>query len=135
LNKALALFLVELVATSALAGDIDKRQVLTLTDPQRGHVREEMRALLAGTQQILAALSRDDMAAVAQFARPLGMGMAHKTEDPLTGALPKEFRQLGMSLHQDFDQIAMDAESIKDPKHTLRPLSDFMSKCVALLTS
>jgi hypothetical protein len=120
LNKALALFLVGLVATSALAEDVGKRQALTITDPQRGYVLEEMRALLAGTQQILTALSKDNMAAVAQFAHPPGMGMAHKAEDHFKGALSKEFMQLGRSVHQDFDQIATEAESIKDPKRTLR---------------
>ncbi len=113
-----------------MAEDFDKRQTLMITEPQRGHVLEEMRSLLSGTQNILAALSKDDMEAVARYARPLGMGMAHKAEDHLKGALPKEFMQLGMSVHQDFDQIATDAESIRDPKHTLRQLSESMKKCV-----
>ena len=88
-----------------------------------------MRALLSGTLAILAALSKDDMEAVAQYARTLGMGMADKAEDHLKGALPKGFMQLGMSVHQDFDQIATDAESLKDPKHTLWQLSESMNKC------
>ena len=57
LNKTLVLILGGLVAISALAGDVDKRQVLTITDPRHGHVLEEMRAFLAGIQQIRAALS------------------------------------------------------------------------------
>ena len=118
-----------LVATSALAGDLDNRQILTITETQRGHVLEEMRALLSGTQNILAALSKDNMTEVAQYARHLGMGMADNAEDHLKGALPKEFMQLGMSVHQDFDQIATDAESLKDPKHTLWQLSESMNKC------
>lgn len=130
MNKALILFF-GLVATSALAEDLDNRQVLKITENQRGHVLEEMGALLSGTQAILAALSKDDMATVAQYARQLGMGMADKAEDHLKGALPKVFMQLGMSVHQDFDEIASDAESLKDPKHTLRQLSESMSKCVA----
>ena len=71
------------------------------------------------------------MAEVAQYARHLGMGMADKAEDHLKGALPKEFMKLGMSVHKDFDQIATDAESLKDSKYTLRQLSESMSKCVA----
>jgi hypothetical protein len=130
LNKFF-LFFLGLVATPADAQDFDKRQVLSLSEPQRAHVLEEMRALLAGTQNILAALSRDDMAAVAGYARPLGMGMAQKAEDHLKGSLPKEFMQLGMSVHRDFDLIAADAESLKDPRHTLRQLSESMGKCNA----
>jgi len=120
-----------LISTSAIAADMDNRQALTLTEAQRSHVLEEMRALLTGTRDILAALSKDDMAAVSRFARPLGLGMAHKAEDHLKSVLPREFMQLGMSLHQDFDQIAADAESKKDSRLTLRQLSDAMAKCVA----
>ncbi len=119
-----------LIATSALAGNIDKRQVLTITEPQRLHVIEEMAVLLSGTQNILAALSKSDMAAVHQYASSLGIGMSHKAEDHLKGVLPKEFMQLGISVHQDFDAIAADALSIKDPKHTLQQLGNSMSKCV-----
>lgn len=120
-----------LISTSAIAADKDNRKALTLSEAQRSHVLEEMRALLSGTRNILAALSNDDMASVSRYARPLGVGMAHKAEDHLKGVLPREFMQLGMSLHQDFDQIAADAESQKDPKLTLRQLSDAMAKCVA----
>lgn len=42
-----------------------------------------------------------------------------------------KFMQPGMSVHQGFDHIATDAESLKDPRHTLRQLSDVMRKCVA----
>jgi len=120
-----------LISTSAIAADNDNRQILTLSEAQRDHVLEEMRALLSGTQNILAALSTDDMTSVSKHARSLGLDMAHKAEDHLKGALPKAFMQLGMSLHQDFDHIAADAESKKDPKLTLRQLSDAMSKCAA----
>lgn len=116
---------------SALAEGPDNRHVLEVTEPQRGHVLEEMRALLSGIQNILAALAKENMAAVAQHARPLGKNMAHKTEDHLKGVLPGEFMRLGMSVHEDFDRIATDAESIKDPKHTLRQLGNTMYKCVA----
>ncbi|MEY3287802.1 MAG: hypothetical protein RLZZ419_44 [Pseudomonadota bacterium] len=122
---------IALIATSALAGEIDKRKVLTITELQRLHVIEEMAALLSETQNILAALSKSDMAAVHQYASSLGIGMSHKAEDHLKGILPKEFMQLGISVHQDFDAIAADALSIKDPKHTLQQLGDSMSKCVA----
>jgi cytochrome c556 len=39
--------------------------------------------------------------------------------------------QLGMSMHKEFDLIAADAESLKDPKHTLQQLSATMGKCNA----
>jgi chemotaxis signal transduction protein len=130
LKKIFAVLLVLATGTAA-AGEIDKRRILPLTEPQRDHVLTEMRALLSGTQNILSALSREDMVAVADHARSLGMGMAHKGEDHLKAVLPREFMQLGMSVHKAFDQIAVDAESLKDPKHTLRQLSESMKKCIA----
>lgn len=132
MKKILAIALSFIAITPAVAAnEIDKRQVLSFTEMQRNHVLTEMRAFLAGTQGILDALLREDMAAVARHARPLGMGMAHKAEDHLKEILPKDFMHLGMSVHKDFDQIAADAESLKDPKHTLRQLSESMKKCVA----
>jgi hypothetical protein len=132
LKKILAIALGLLaITTTVAANEIDKRQILPITEMQRDHVLTEMRALLSGTQNILDALLREDMAAVARYARSLGMGMMHKAEDHLKAVLPKEFMQLGMSVHKDFDQIAMDAESLKDPKHTLRQLSESMKKCNA----
>lgn len=87
--------------------------------------------MLLGTQKIVDALAREDMSAVASEARSLGMGMTHKGEDHLRAVLPKDFMQLGMSVHKSFDKIALDAESLKDPKHTLRQLSESMQKCNA----
>lgn len=130
MKKILAVAL-SCITMTAMASEIDKRQVLSITEIQRNHVLTEMRAFLAGTQGILDALLREDMAAVARHARPLGMSMAHKGEDHLKSVLSKEFMHLGMSVHRDFDQIAADAESLKDPKHTLRQLSESMKKCVA----
>lgn len=114
---------------TAIADEIDKRQVLSLTEPQRDHVLTEMRAMLSGTEKILDALSREDMQTVATEARALGMGMTHKAEGHLKSVLPKDLMQLGMSVHKAFDKIAEDAESLKDPKHTLRQLVDSMQKC------
>jgi len=109
----------------------ETRQPLKLAPMQRDHVLDEMRALLAGSQQIVAALARDDMAAVAAAARPLGMGMARKAENHLGAALPRDFMRQGMAVHQDFDRIADDAEARKDPRLTLRQLGETMGRCVA----
>ena len=125
----LAIF-ISVIAAGAQAAELDKREVLRLTQAQRNLVLEEMRGMLAATQGILGALSAKDMTAVAQHARAVGMAMAHKSEDHLKGALPPAFMQLGMSAHQDFDQIAADAETKKDPQLTLQQLSESMKKCM-----
>ena len=119
------------ITFAAVADEVDKRQILPLTEHQRNHVLTEMRGLLSGTQNILDAISREDMVAVAREARSLGMGMVHKAEDHLKAILPKEFMQLGMSVHKSFDKIALDAETLRDPKHTLQQLGESMQKCNA----
>lgn len=120
-----------LASLSAVAEDVDKRQILSLTEPQRHYVLSEMRELLAGTQDILGALAKDDMATVAKSAHALGFEMKHKAENPLHDVLPKAFMQLGMPMHKEFDKIAADAQSLKNPKHTLQQLNATMAKCTA----
>lgn len=120
-----------LVSVTAIANEVDKRQVLNLTEPQRHQVLTEMRELLTGTQDILGALAKEDMVSVAKSARELGFEMKHKAENPLHDVLPKAFMQLGMPMHKEFDLIAADAEALKDPKHTLQQLNATMGKCTA----
>lgn len=124
-----------LMFASTATAETNKRQAIKLSETQRNHIQKEMRAWLSGVQNILAALSMDNMEAAAKHARPLGMNMGHKPEEHLKAVLPKGFMQLGMSVHQDFDQIATDAESKKDPKLSLRQLSNAMTKCVACHTA
>lgn len=114
---------------AAWADTADGRQVIELTAAQRAHVLGEMRALLSGTQAMLAALAVDDMVAVARQASALGMNMGHKAENHLHDVLPPAFMQLGMSIHQDFDRIAADAETRKDSKHSLQQLSTTLNAC------
>lgn len=94
------------ITASALADGVDSRQMLSLTEPQRNHVLCEMRSLLTGTQNILAALAIDDMAKVTEHAQSLGFNMKHKAENPLHDVLPKDFMMLGMSMHKDFELMA-----------------------------
>jgi cytochrome c553 len=120
-----------LSVTTIMAKDIDERKILSLNGMQRNHMLTGMHAMLHGTQQILQALSEEDMMAVARHARMLGMERTHKGENHLHSILPKDFMQLGMSMHRSFDQIATDAETLKDPKHTLAQLSATMQYCSA----
>jgi hypothetical protein len=107
----------------------DSRQTLPLNQAQQAHVLSEMRSLLAGTQAIVTALATDDMDTVAKQARLLGMGMKKKPENKLHGILPKAFMMQGKAVHMAFDNIADDATSIKDSKHTLKQLGEALSLC------
>ena len=113
----------------------DDRVVLELTPDERAMILEEMRMFLSGVQQMTGALGRQDMPAAAEAARGLGQKMVHEVPPALRAKLPTGFRQLGFSVHREFDQIALDADTLKDASHTLNQLSATLQKCVACHTT
>ncbi len=127
--KKLLVLMLALASMAITANEYDKRQSILLSQPQQAHVLQEMRSLLSGIQGILGALSTDDWEAVVEHARPLGMGMKKKPENQLHKVLPAEFMVLGKSVHRNFDLIANDAEKLKNPKHTLKQVSNTMLLC------
>lgn len=131
---ALAIALVTVVARFTIAGKTeaapDGRVAVVLTPGERDLVLAEMRGFLAGVQTITAALTRKDMETVARTAESLGMKSAAEVPASLKGKLPLEFKQLGFSVHQAFDQIAADARTIGDPDHTQQQLGETLSRCV-----
>jgi hypothetical protein len=108
----------------------DSRAVLELTPGERAMILEEMRLFLSGVQAMTGALGKQDMQTAANAARGMGQKMVHEVPPALRAKLPQEFRQLGFSVHRDFDQIALDAESLKDANHSLKQLSNTLQKCV-----
>jgi hypothetical protein len=120
-----------LPCTASNAGEDDTRTVVQLAPPQRAMVLAEMRQFLSGLQQVAQALARDDMETVARVTRPLGSPMTQHMDPALRAALPESFRKLGFSVHADFDRIALDAEGLGDPQHTLSQLGETLAKCVA----
>lgn len=109
----------------------DTRVVLELTPGERAMILEEMRMFLDGVQKMTGALAKPDMPAVAEAARGMGQKMVRDVPPALRAKLPQEFRQLGFSVHREFDQIALDADSLKDVNHSLGQLSATLQKCVS----
>ena len=113
----------------------DGRVAILLEPGERALILREMRAFVAGLQLMSDALSRDDMKGVAKVARGMGAARAHDVPLAMMGKLPLEFKTLAFSVHGGFDTIAIDAETIGMPKHTLGQLSDVLQKCVACHSS
>ena len=109
----------------------DSRIVLELAPGERAMILEEMRLFLDGVQKMTGAFGKQDMPAVAAAARGMGQVMVHEVPPALRDKLPIGFRQLGFSVHRDFDQIALDADSMKDVSTSLNQLSATLQKCVA----
>ncbi|BAZ93545.1 hypothetical protein TspCOW1_15160 [Thiohalobacter sp. COW1] len=141
LSGILALMLAGVLALLLLPGRVaetpssDGRMRLLLEPAERDYVLAEMRDLLAAVQVITEAGLDGDMERVAEHARRMGMGGVRNIPPEIRAGLlrklPAEFRQLGFSVHQGMDAIALDAESLGDPEHSLRQLSNLMNTCIA----
>ncbi|BAO31212.1 hypothetical protein [Sulfuritalea hydrogenivorans] len=109
----------------------DQRAPLVLLDAERHLVLEEMRNFLAVLQTITDALPREDMKEVARAARSMGSGAANEIPPVTVAKLPEEFKVLAGGVHTSFDLIALDAESLGDPKHTVSQVAEMLQKCNA----
>ncbi len=108
---------------------LDQRTVIELDEQGRVAILEEMRHHLSVLQSMMDALAKEDMPAVAKFARSSGMQAAREADHHMMEQLPQAFRELGMSMHGDFDAMAAEAEKKPDPKKTLAQLSAALQKC------
>lgn len=109
----------------------DQRVAIVLEPGERALMLSEMRAFVGGLQAIADALSREDMKGVAAVARDMGTARSHDVPLTLMAKLPLEFKSLAFGVHRGFDTIAVDAEGIGKPAHTLGQLSEVLQKCVA----
>lgn len=109
----------------------DGRQALILEPAERDLVLGEMRMFLSSVQRITQAVTKEDMAAAVKAAREVGLAAQGEVPGSLMGKLPLEFKKLGFDTHSKFDALALDAEQLGDPKHTLEQLSTLMNNCVA----
>jgi len=109
----------------------DKRSAIVLEPSERALVLGEMRGFLIAVQVITEAVTRNDAKAIADAARPMGMAAAGGVPATLAAKLPLEFKQLGHSVHEDFDRLALDADALGDVQHAHTQLSETLKKCVA----
>lgn len=133
---AIGLWLVTAVAAATLfvrgqtETALDGREAIQLTDAERTLVLGEMRTLLTAVEGIVTALPDGDMATVAEAARTGGMGTAEGVPPALMLKLPLEFKELGMSVHEGFDAIAVAAREGETQEMILDRLSDTLQRCV-----
>jgi mono/diheme cytochrome c family protein len=109
----------------------DKRTAIVLEAGERDLVLAEMRAFLVSVQQITLGVAAHDPAAIARAARASGMGAAGAVPASLMGKLPLEFKTLGLSTHEAFDQLALNVEDLQDPTQALEQLATLLGNCVA----
>lgn len=109
----------------------DGRIAVLLASGERNLVLTEMRGMLEAVQVIVDGVRAADMKRVAQAARTSGVAAAADINPALMTKLPLEFKQLGLSVHERFDEIATAADSGASREQLLASLSTQLSACVA----
>ncbi len=130
LFKQLLIIVLGIISINVNANEFDPRQPIHLNEQLKAQLFSNMRGMLSTTQSIVGALAIDDMKAVAKHARSVGFkAKKQQAKNELHSALPKSFKILGREMHMGFDKIADDAETLKNPKHTLKQLADVLKHC------
>lgn len=124
-----------LITKFVIVGDTvqgtDGRIAIVVQPAERDLVLTEMRAFLASVQTVMTAALAEDMDTVAVAARKSGMPSRDQVPTSLVGKLPLSFKTMGFDTHRAFDQLALDAEQLGDPEHTLQQLGKLMNNCIA----
>jgi len=115
---------------NTVAGN-DNRTAVVLGAGERDMILSEMRNLLGGVQGILDGINHGDMKQTASAARAVGMASAVDVNPALMAKLPLPFKQLGMSVHHEMDDLAQAAESGKSAAELQAMLTNTLSKCVS----
>lgn len=109
----------------------DTRTPIDLEPAAREHVLAEMRHFLEGVAAITNALTKEDMETVARAAKTMGTAMTGDVPLEVRRQLPAQFRMLGHDMHRAFDTLALDAEQLGDPRHSLQQLGGILEGCAA----
>ena len=109
----------------------DGRTAIVLSGSERDLVLAEMRVFLESVQAITAGIAEKDVKAVEESARASGMAEFQGVPVSLMSKLPLEFKALGRSTHEAFDDIAREARDMGDEKALLSSLGEMMLKCTS----
>lgn len=121
----------QFVIRGSVVPSADGRTAIVLSEGERDLVLSEMRGFLVAVQGILSASTRDDMDAAIEHARSVGLAAQEGVPPGLVGKLPLAFKELGFSTHQAFDQLALDAQQMRDAGVVQASMAELMQKCVA----
>ena len=109
----------------------DGRTAILMPQDERDLVLGEMRQFLQSVQVILSAVNTEDTQGIVDAARAVGAAQQGAMPGTLVKRLPGGFKKLGFDTHRRFDQLALDAEQLGDPEHSLQQLAELMANCVS----
>lgn len=111
----------------------DARAEVILAPAERDVILGEMRQLLKSVHGVVTGLSAEDdedgRKEAEQAARAAGMGMAADVNPSVMVKLPVPFKQMGMSVHRDFDALAEIIAGGAQDREVLSHLSSITSRC------
>jgi hypothetical protein len=107
----------------------DGRTDIALTRAERDLILGEMRQLLKGVHGVITAVNEQNAKGAEQAARAVGMGMAADVEPTIMMKLPLPFKQMGMSVHRDFDGIADILAKGEPLANAMTRLGSITSRC------
>ncbi len=107
----------------------DGRTAIILNGVERDLVLAEMREFLEGVEEITASIGEGDFEAVAEQATKIGSAAAGGVPLTLMSKLPIEFKTLGLTTHNAFDDLAKIALESKDAVAVIANLSDVLNNC------
>lgn len=109
----------------------DNRRAIQLAPAEKDIVLGEMRQVLLALNGTLKALGDDNLKEASLAASKAGKGMAVDINPVVMAKLPLEFKNLGMSMHGDFDQLSKDLAGGMDSKQAVKRLGEMTNKCIA----
>ena len=129
--KLLALAILGLCFSGIVIADHDQRKTVFLDEHERVTILNQMHYYIEGVTRITEALSKGDMKTVAKVARARGRAMPKRVPTEVKKQLPKGFTDIGKTVHQAFDQMALDAEGFGDVEQSLQQLGGVLKRCQA----
>ena len=122
------------IAGKTVPGE-DARTAIQLAPAERTFILKEMRQLLQTIHGIVMGLSDQNQSRgrtqAAAAARSGGMEMAADANPALMLKLPLPFKQIGISVHEDFDKLADAITEGTTSQQILHQLSSITSRCTA----
>lgn len=106
------------------------RLAIQLPPAERDRVLGEMRTMLGSVQGVVQGVQAHDAKQAAAAARASGMGAAVDLSPGLMARLPLDFKNLGMSVHKRFDDLAQAAEKGASDDQLLNALGQQLAACV-----
>ncbi|MFA6237976.1 MAG: hypothetical protein WC635_11650 [Bacteriovorax sp.] len=117
--------------SGATSKSTDQRLSIHLAPSEKDIVLGEMRIVLKAVNGALRNLGQSNFKEASIEVKKAGKAMAADINPVLMAKLPLEFKQLGISMHEDFDKFSADLDKGMTEKEAITELGAITNKCIA----